>query len=59
MKKDNEKNNLDIEIIIGDDSELNFSEVEDSIKTLRPKDKINKKNIIIPKIKKNQTETNK
>lgn len=44
-----EKNDLDIEIIMGDDSELNISDIKDSIKTLRPKDKVQKKNIIIPK----------
>ena len=49
--KENKDNDLDIEIIIGDDSELNFSDVSDSIKTLRPKDKVQKKNIIIPKTK--------
>ena len=46
MKDDND---LDLEIIIGDDSELNFSDIKDSIKTLRPKDKVKKENIIIPK----------
>ena len=40
---------LDIEIDMGDDSELNISEVEDSINSLRPKDKVQKKNVIIPK----------
>lgn len=50
MKEKNE-NDVDIEIILGDDSELNFSDVNDSIKTLRPKDKVQKKNIIIPKTK--------
>ncbi|MBR1540092.1 MAG: hypothetical protein IJ629_02810 [Clostridia bacterium] len=50
MKEENE-NDLDIEIIMGDDSELNFSDVNDSIKSLRPKDKVQKKNIIIPKSK--------
>ena len=49
--KDNKENDLDIEIIMGDDSELNFSDVEDSINSLRPKDKVQKKNIIIPKTK--------
>ena len=47
----NTDNDLDIEIVIGDDSELNFSDVNDSIKTLRPKEKTQKKNIIIPKTK--------
>ena len=46
-----ENNDLDIEIILGDDSELNFSDIKDSINTLRPKDKVQKRNIIIPKTK--------
>lgn len=50
----NEKNDLDIEIVMGDDSELNFSEVEDCVSSLRPKDKERlKKKVIIPKSKKN------
>ena len=51
MKKENKKNDLDIEIVMGDDSELKFSEVEDSINVLRPKDNSDKakKNVIIPK----------
>ena len=50
---DNKMNDkdLDIEIVLGDDSELNFSDIKDSIKTLRPKDKVQKGNIIIPKTK--------
>ena len=52
MKEKNE--DLDIEIIMGDDSELNFSDIKDSIKTLRPKDKLKKDNIIIPKTKNQQ-----
>ena len=47
--KDDKDDNVDIEIIMGDDSELNFSDIKDSIKTLRPKDKVQKGNIIIPK----------
>ena len=54
--KDEKNNDIDIEIIMGDDSELNFSEVEDSIPTLRPKDKVQKKKVIIPKA---QSEKNK
>lgn len=51
MNEDNNKieNDVDIEIVMGDDSELNFSDIKDSIKTLRPKDKVLKKDIIIPK----------
>ena len=48
MKEDNDEN-LDIEIIMGDDSELEISEVEDSITSLRPKDKVPAKKVIIPK----------
>ena len=55
MKEEDEKN-VDIEIIMGDDSELNFSDVNDSIKTLRPKDKVQKKDIIIPKTKSEKEE---
>ena len=56
--KDKDKNennlddNLDIEIIMGDDSELKFYDIKDSITILRPKDKVQKENIIIPKTKK-------
>ena len=49
--KEEKDNDLDIEIIMGDDSELNFSDIKDSIKTLRPKDKVKNENIIIPKTK--------
>lgn len=51
MKEEKNPKDLDIEIIMGDDSELNFSDIKDSIKTLRPKDKVKKENIIIPKTK--------
>jgi len=47
----NDNNNVDLEIIMGDDSELEFSDIKDSIKPLRPKDKVKKENIIIPKTK--------
>ena len=50
-KNEKKENDVDIEIVMGDDSELVFSDVNDSIKTLRPKDKVQKKNIIIPKTK--------
>ncbi len=45
-------NDEDIKIIIGDDSNLQFSDVGDIINTLRPKEnkKLNKK-VIIPKTK--------
>ena len=51
MKENKDNKDLDIEIIMGDDSELNFSDIKDSIKTLRPKEKTKNKNIIIPKLK--------
>ena len=44
-----EKNNEEIEIVMGGETDLEFSDVKDSINTLRPKDKEKKKNIIIPK----------
>ena len=53
------EDDLDIEIIMGDDSELDISDVNDSIKTLRPKDKVQKKNIIIPKSKNEKEEDKK
>ena len=59
MKDENKNNDLDIEIVIGDDSELNFSDIKDSIKTLRPKDKVQKKNIIIPKTQREKDEEKK
>ena len=59
MKDENKNNDLDIEIVIGDDSELNFSDIKDSIKTLRPKDKVQKKNIIIPKTQSEKDEEKK
>ena len=51
----------DIEVVIGDDSVLNISEVGDCMKQLRPKDQAKKrKNFIIPiakkKIKKDNEE---
>lgn len=46
--KDNE-----IEVVIGDDSILNISEVGDCMNDLRPKDSVkNRKNFIIPTSKK-------
>lgn len=48
--KKNKEN--DIEVVIGDNADLNFSEVEDLI--LKPKVE-KKSNIIIPKVKKQTT----
>ena len=47
----NLENDLDLEIIMGDDSELHFSDIKDSIISLKPKYKVEKENIIIPKSK--------
>ena len=52
--EDNEKYN-DLEIIIGDNSNLEFSEAKDCVNSLRPKDNKNMKNkVIVPKNKKEQ-----
>ena len=51
-KKENIENNDDIEVVIGDGSDLTISDVGDIMNNLRPKDSVtNKKNIIIPKAK--------
>lgn len=51
-KNENEENN-DIEIVIGDDSTLEISDVGDCMNDLRPKDREKKKKgIVIPKTKK-------
>ena len=50
---DNKENNQDIEVVIGDDSMLNISEVGDFMNDLKPKTSEKKsKNVIIPKNKK-------
>lgn len=50
MDNKNNNNNVDIEIVMGDDSNLNFSEVEDCVNTLRPKDQTtNKDKLVFPK----------
>ena len=55
-KEENEiekENNEEIEVVIGDDSILNISEVGDCMNDLRPKDSVNnRKKIIIPSAKK-------
>lgn len=51
--KKEEKNIDNIEVVIGDDSVLNISEVNDCMNTLRPKDSVTKrKKFIIPLAKK-------
>lgn len=52
-KKKENKENTDIEIVIGDDSTLEISDVGDCMNDLRPKDREKKKKgIVIPKTKK-------
>lgn len=51
----NKKNENDIEIVIGDESVLNISEVNDCMNTLRPKS-TDKKKVIIPVNKKKKKE---
>ncbi len=51
--KSSSNNTEEIEVIIGDDSMLNISEVGDCMNDLRPKDSVkNRKNFIIPLAKK-------
>lgn len=51
-EKEEIKNNEEIEIVMGDDSELNISEVGDYMNDLRPKTSNQNKDIVIPKTKK-------
>ena len=55
-KKNNELNE-DLEIVIGDNTNLEISEAKDCVNSLRPKDKKNMKDkIIVPKIKEEKEE---
>ena len=47
-----EKDNKDLEIILGDDSFLEISDVNDCVNSLRPKNKEKTKKVIIPKTQK-------
>lgn len=50
---DEKNSNEEIEVVIGDDSMLNISEVGDCMNDLRPKDhEKNRKKVIIPLAKK-------
>ena len=44
-----EKDNKELEIVMGDNSFLEFSDVGDCVNTLRPKNKTKTKKVIIPK----------
>ena len=60
MSKNEEKKVEDIEVVIGDASMLNISEVGDCMNQLRPKDQAKKrKNFIIPISKKKNTKIKK
>lgn len=51
--KENNENTDNIEVVIGDESVLNISEVNDCMNSLRPKDSVTKrKKFIIPIAKK-------
>lgn len=51
-KKVEDENSKEIEVVIGDDSILDISEVGDCMNDLRPKDSVkNRKTYIIPKVK--------
>lgn len=59
-EKENKTNNEEIEVVFGDDSVLNISEVGDCMNDLRPKDSVkNRKKVIIPIAKKKRDETEK
>ena len=49
---ENEKDNKDFEVVTGDGSELELSEVYDHLNVAKPKPKEVKQNIIIPEVKK-------
>jgi len=53
MSEDNKKDE-ELEIVIGDDSNLNISEVGDCINNVRPKNSEKKKQVVIPKSKKSE-----
>lgn len=59
-KEDDINKKNEIEVIIGDNSELSFSEVENFVEGLKPKtNKTKKSKIIIPIEKKNNTKKEK
>lgn len=56
MDENEELEKKEIEIVTGDGSELDISEVHDHLSSLRPKTN-DKKNIVIPEIKEENEET--
>ena len=55
MDKEKENENEEIEVVMGDDSELIISDVGDCMTDLRPKTE-KKKNVVIPVAKKKKEE---
>ena len=55
MFEDEELDKKEIEIVTGDGSELDISEVHDHLSSLRPKTN-DKKNIVIPEVKTEENE---
>lgn len=53
-KNENNNENKDFEIVMGDDTELNISEVGDIMNNLKPNTSDKKRNIIIPVSKKKE-----
>ena len=49
---DDKNNDEEIEVVIGDDSNLNISDVGDCMNNLRPKTNKEKKEVVIPVAKK-------
>ena len=54
LENENINENKDFEIVMGDDTELNISEVGDIMNNLKPNTSDKKKNIIIPVSKKKE-----
>jgi len=55
--KEDKKGKMEIEVVTGDDSELDISNVYDHLNFDRVRDNPEKKNIIIPGIKKEDSNT--
>jgi len=59
-EKENKTNSEEIEVVFGDNSVLNISEVGDCMNDLRPKDSVtNRKKVIIPVAKKKREDVEK
>lgn len=59
-EKENKTNSEEIEVVFGDNSVLNISEVGDCMNDLRPKDSVkNRKKVIIPIAKKKREDVEK